>query len=561
MGKRPALFLLIFLLASAVFISGCSSGEKDDKGISGTVAGIVTDSVTGNPIEGVTVSIGTFSAVTDSKGRYGMDSVPDGKKTLTATKDGYQNYSGTVDVFVGEVTIKSFSMTSAAPPEETGTVTGTVTENVMVAGSRATQPISGVSVNIGGLPATTDENGVYTIEDVPAGVEQAVTASKTGYYSYSGKVTVSQGATADCSFQMVPYPEVGSTVPDDGALDVPLDQVITVNFRNNIIQGADFANITLNDGSSNIAFTAGVSGNVLTITPASALAYETVYTVTVPKEAVEGERQLEQDFVFSFTTVPLRCTVTATDPEDDAVGVSLNKVINIDFDMDVADGPGIDNITVRAGLNPSVPLNKDTATTPNRLILTQSMGTFAGNTLYTVTVPADATDPPMATDLVFTFTTTDLILYENFESWPPTGWTIVDDSSLGYVWTSNGSYRSNFTGGTGYCAIADSDHNDAMNTSLITPAMDFSGYTTVTLEFKTDFNHLGETATIFLSTDGGATYPNTLLTWNADMRGPRTQTIDLSAYAGESNVVIRFNYNSPDWYWWWEVDDVMVTGD
>ncbi len=59
-------------------------------GIAGTIAGTVSDSITGNPIEGAKVSDGTRSDVTDSEGNYIIRNVPlNHTYTVTASKSGY----------------------------------------------------------------------------------------------------------------------------------------------------------------------------------------------------------------------------------------------------------------------------------------------------------------------------------------------------------------------------------------------------------------------------------------------------------------------------------------
>jgi hypothetical protein len=121
---------------------------------------------------------------------------------------------------------------------------------------------------------------------------------------------------------------------------------------------------------------------------------------------------------------------------------------------------------------------------------------------------------------------------------------------------------ANETGGTGYAADADSDYcGDAMDTWMISPVMDFSGYSTITLQFKSDFWDYNnrDDGFVDISTDGGATWTNLLHYEHTDYYGPRTETIDISSYAGQAAVTIRFHYVAPDWDWFWMVDDVVVS--
>ncbi len=68
---------------------------------------------------------------------------------------------------------------------------------------------------------------------------------------------------------------------------------------------------------------------------------------------------------------------------------------------------------------------------------------------------------------------------EDFESWPPTGWSVVDNiSGGGVVWDLDSTYAdTNYTGGSGHAADANSDANALVDydTELRTPVLDLSG--------------------------------------------------------------------------------------
>ena len=100
-----------------------------------------------------------------------------------------------------------------------------------------------------------------------------------------------------------------------------------------------------------------------------------------------------------------------------------------------------------------------------------------------------------------------------------------------------------------------------MNTWMITPEMDFSGYDTISVQFNSNFwDYLNlDDGYVDISIDGGTTWPNLLHYEKQDFYGPRTETIDLSASAGETHVVLRFLYVAPGWDWYWQVDDVVVS--
>jgi hypothetical protein len=157
-------------------------------------------------------------------------------------------------------------------------------------------------------------------------------------------------------------------------------------------------------------------------------------------------------------------------------------------------------------------------------------------------------------------------LGENFTSGVlPAGWTVVDNARTGAVWRfDNPKPRTNATGGTGGFAIADSDYVGTVNmdTELRSPSHDLTGFTSVTLGFKTDFFYYsGETADVDVSANG-ATGPWTNV-WRktASYRGPKAEQIDITALAaGKANVMVRFHYYNANFDWYWEVDDVLIGG-
>jgi len=158
-----------------------------------------------------------------------------------------------------------------------------------------------------------------------------------------------------------------------------------------------------------------------------------------------------------------------------------------------------------------------------------------------------------------------VLLSEDFGTWPLTGWTIVDNDGGGLVWQSGTVCAdTNDTGGTGDFADANSDCFGAstFDTELRTPVIDLSTAGTPILEFKSAYENYANVdyARVWASGDGGTNW-DLLLEWNSDQSGPQTIQLDLSAYAGSSNVVISFQYDSDGnsgWYWSWQIDDVRV---
>ena len=126
----------------------------------------------------------------------------------------------------------------------------------------------------------------------------------------------------------------------------------------------------------------------------------------------------------------------------------------------------------------------------------------------------------------------------------PPGWTVINNSTGGnglfptewvVVEGSDpcGDYSGNLTGGTGPYAVANSDcpgSTVVLDTTLITPSVDFSGLSLATLRFNEEYQNLGDNADVDVSIDGGTSWTN-VLAQNSDVPGPHQVTIDISALA------------------------------
>ncbi len=110
------------------------------------------------------------------------------------------------------------------------------------------------------------------------------------------------------SFEQV-FLVLSNTSPTNGATGVGIDTDIDFVFAEEIEAGTGMANkITVTCSTGPVGFTAAIDPigeKTLTITPDDALAYSTLYTVTVRKGAVVSQAEgltTESDLVISFTT-------------------------------------------------------------------------------------------------------------------------------------------------------------------------------------------------------------------------------------------------------------------
>jgi hypothetical protein len=142
----------------------------------GSVSGIITDSATSNPIVGAEVYVGNWGPVTtNASGEYLIEEILPGLQPVTATKDGYYDFSGEVTVIADQVVTYDIAM----DPFVYATLSGTVTD--IDSGS----PIEGAEVTINSVlgysfSATTIADGTYSITDIISDTYD-ITCEAAGY--------------------------------------------------------------------------------------------------------------------------------------------------------------------------------------------------------------------------------------------------------------------------------------------------------------------------------------------------------------------------------------------
>lgn len=189
------------------------------------------------------------------------------------------------------------------------------------------------------------------------------------------------------------------------------------------------------------------------------------------------------------------------------------------------------------------------------------LASSGGSWTYPVSIPVGNQSPVVTT-----------LLSENFEgaTFPPSGWSVVDGSTGGgaaATWTSaNPGARTITAPLAGKVAIVDSDNAGSSVTQdeqLITPVLDCTGATAVTVEFDHQFRQYGAEkcdVDVRSSLTGGnwvnaARYTNTSDGYTTPVH--KTVTITSQA-AGASNVEVRFRYYDAQYEWWWMIDNVSV---
>lgn len=179
-------FTLFMLLGTIAFtVSSCSEDDDSAKFDYGTVTGIVTDE-NNMPIGGAAVTISDVegSTTTGTDGKYSFPNVPIDKRAITFTKKDYLTTSATVlasKFDANKIASINIQMLSA-DAKVMGTVTDAKNNNA---------PLAGVTVKLGSLTTTTDNEGKYLFESLIVD-NYSITFSKTNYVAVSRDIKKDQ---------------------------------------------------------------------------------------------------------------------------------------------------------------------------------------------------------------------------------------------------------------------------------------------------------------------------------------------------------------------------------
>jgi hypothetical protein len=150
----------------------------------GSINGKVTDSSSGQPIVGASVSYSGGTAITDASGSFGLSGVSEGSYTVTAAANGYASQGQTVVVGPGAAVNQNLAL---APLP--GTFTGTVKNG------DTGLPVAGATISTNAGSAVSDGGGSYSLT-VPPGT-YSLTVSAAGYTSATVTSSVDRGATTN----------------------------------------------------------------------------------------------------------------------------------------------------------------------------------------------------------------------------------------------------------------------------------------------------------------------------------------------------------------------------
>jgi hypothetical protein len=189
-------FALAALAVAAVLMVAAVGGKGSIQAAGGSISGVITDSVTGQPITGARVMAGNCrqSATTASDGSYTIRGLAAGDYTITAMKPmayAMKQYPSTVHVDEGQqVTGINLALAPMGGGGGNGSISGAVFNK------KTGKPIAGARVMAGGCrnSATTASDGTYTLANLADG-SYTVQAMKGGYLcgSYPSPVVIQNG--------------------------------------------------------------------------------------------------------------------------------------------------------------------------------------------------------------------------------------------------------------------------------------------------------------------------------------------------------------------------------
>lgn len=154
----------------------------------GTVEGTVVDTLSGEPIPSVQVTVSGTSrgALTSANGHFRVDGVPAGQHTVVARRIGYANGEAAVDVTAGTVSTVEIRLSSSASELDAVVVTALGIETAKRAVTNSVQEVSGADLS---------RAGATNLVDALSGKVSGVSITNSGTEGGSSRIVI-RGASS-----------------------------------------------------------------------------------------------------------------------------------------------------------------------------------------------------------------------------------------------------------------------------------------------------------------------------------------------------------------------------
>jgi len=209
-------------------LAGLTDGQTAIDGIltffnlgspTGLLTGVVTDAETNLAIEGATVTAGNQTRTTDVDGIYTFANIVEGAIDLTCEMNLYNTGNATVTIIADETNTQNFQLV----PFDAGIISGTITD------AETNAAIEGAVVLAGDFTATSDVDGLYTIENVTVGT-YTVTCTVADYVpaeELNVEVVIDETTSLDFALDLIPEEILP---PTDLTADFDGDDTVTLNW-------------------------------------------------------------------------------------------------------------------------------------------------------------------------------------------------------------------------------------------------------------------------------------------------------------------------------------------
>ncbi len=273
---------------------------------------------------------------------------------------------------------------------------------------QGTTPVLGVVTYTGTTatftPSANLANSTLYTAAITTGVKDLAGNAMAANYSWS----FTTGAALDTT-----APTVTLTAPVNAAVNAPINTALNISFSEAMTPSSiTTVTFTLKQGATPVSGVVTYTGTTATFTPSANLSNSTVYTAAITTGVKDlAGNSLAANYSWSFTTAAAADstppTVSFTAPANAAVGVPINRVINISFNEDMNPASltsttitmkeTVSGISVPGTVTPS---SNSAAFTPS--------ANLKISTQYTATITTGVSDlagNAMVVNFVFSFTT------------------------------------------------------------------------------------------------------------------------------------------------------------